>query len=528
MARRVSFAAPPTHQRRLPVADDAWGNEYVDLTPKLAPPPPPPPKPQPPQPPAPRPLDAPAPRSSSSSRFPALQALCLTALAQHTHLLADAAAHEGDHPDILRRALPSSDDRLALAAAARRRGELASALFVALSDQSWPVLRIDSSCQPPARAVVDAAKAGLLRGVRAVEWVLPSEAPPATTTTAAAAATGTTTTTTTTTTVLLPSEAAAVVRSLAAHCPALEVLTLRRADAARPTRPAVAAAVARAVLAAALPRGFGPGAGTLLPGGGGVVGRRRAGAEEEEEGEEQEEEEEEGGDGGTRRKDQAVVDSWEEALSDQSREQQRERAAGAAAATFAPTLRLLRWQDLPDAAAEAMSARCPRIALDRKGASGASSIDDPWLALLAPGWDDPSALLAVRRAEERARRESARGRALLLLPPTPDGGDDGDDGDGDDDDAGDAVAPRDKDGGGNGATAAAVAADGAGEGKGGGDRHPEDKDDDSVAARFRRAYAERARRLAAVERHKEQRRARRAVRASPALQRMERWLDEPV
>lgn len=504
--RRVSFALLPprtttttTTPRRTIIptaAGDAWGNnnnEYlVDDD-------------EPPAPPvaaaasalpqrlAPRPPHV---SLAPAQPVPTLRALCLTTLAQHTFLLAGVAIDESQDPDVLRRALPCSNDRLALAAAARRRGELSPTLFLALADPCWPVLCLGVDGQPGSQAVIEAARQGLLKGVRAVEWVLPSSSQGATTPT-----TPTTPATPTPTqpTVLLPSEASAVVRSLAAHCESLESLSLRRADPARPTRPAVAAALAKALLAAALPKG-------LV-----VVGGRRRSSDKEEEEEEEASKEQAAA--------SAVAESWEDALQHQAPTNRE---------TFALPFRLLQWEDLPDAAADAMAARCPRIALDRKRrqqrttTSTDADLDYQWIAaLLAPGWDDRAALLQERREEERARRKAARAKGLPVVVVVDDEAEEDDDGGADDLDDNDNDATKQQQ---QRAAAAAAAAPN--------NNNDSDSDDDaedqSIAARFRRAYLARAERLKAVERAKEATARRRAVRASPAAQLVERWLDEPV
>jgi hypothetical protein len=324
--------------------------------------------------------------------------------------------------------------------------------------------------------VTEAAQRGLLKGLRRIEWVLPSEV--------VAMAVATPPTPTTATAVLLPSEAASVVRSLAAHCESLEELILSRSEPARPTRPAVAAAVAKAVLAAALPKG-------LLP-----VARRRQPGDEGEDDESEAKQQQQA----------AAPDSWEDALA--PADQKQAQNTKTATIAFAPSLRLLRWEDLPDAAADAIAERCPRISLDRRRMMTATirkaitDLDAPWLSLLAPNWDDRAALLQEKREEERARREAARGKGLPL-PLVP-----SDDHDEEEEDR-DAASTKPK----NDARE---------------DDDDSNEEDDSLAARFRRAYAERARRLKQVERAKEAQRRRREVRASPALRVVERWLDEPV
>jgi len=615
--------------RPLPVADDAWGNDYPappEQKGRLANAPPPPvdaraapvvrgggasaaetayrraaaagdalapagrrratrcPRLDPTAPPA----DAPPPAPEDRDRvLPTLRGLCLTALAQHVFWLAEVAAAGGDG-DALRRALPSPDDRLVLAAAARGRGALDGPLFMALADPAWPVLCVDSlgagRAQPPARAVVAAARAGLLRGVRSVEWTLPCEGRAAGASSAAAGAptgdagraggkarlgagSGATAAAAAPAaptacrsplpppplhrstqqsggavdlqplppppaSILLPAEASAVVRALAAHCPVLERLSLRRADPERWVRPAVVAAVSRALLAAALPKGI---CGEALPG-------RSRGRDEK------------GGEDGLEAAAAAAAETpaaaaaaavvascWEEAIADDGGAGGDAATAAAehahehvheereARAAFAPSLCLLRWQDLPEVTAGAIVARCPRIVVDRRDAEASlAALDAPWMAALAPGWDDRGAERAERQAEERRRREAARLTKLFVAQSSLATGGGGGGGGGDDRDE-----EGDQEGGlgqcpdaacvGEATPAAAAAAprepEGAGE-QGDGEL--------SIAERFRRAYEERAARLRRIEAAKEEHRRRRAVRASPGLALMERWLDEAV
>lgn len=491
--RRAVVSLAPIPPRRVPVADEAWGNEYhaqqeeehqraPTPTASTATRPPPPPR---------RPLLSSLLASAcQKDNLPTLRGLCLACLAQHAFLLEDAAAED---PELLRQAMPSADDRLAICAALRRRHQLSARLLLALCDPAWPVLCLGpSASQPPARAVVEAARAGLLRGLKRVEWVLPCEQASDAGGAAAGAAAE----------VLLPSEAAAVVRALAAHCPLLEVLALRRADPTRRTRPAVAAALSRAVLAAALPKTL-DGGGLLLLG----TGRRRRKDQEEEE-------EEEEADAKADASPPPAADCWEDAAAPVAMATTTTDAPEhlEARATFAPSFRLLQWPDLARAAADAMRTRCPRIALECEAVATTPSppLDHPWMAIFArAAWDDRGAEQAERRAEERRAREEARRRKLLLLG---DGGAEDEEEEKEEEEEEDGKARE-----GEARDANVPAPD-----------ENDDQEDDSIAERFRRAYVERAERLKAVERAKEEQRRRRAVRASPGLALVERWLDEPV